>query len=210
MAGFSFSKSRDNNTDVMRDDLQLGASKTVSVGDLLEFSSGKLQRCNAQADTPEYVAQEDNASTSTSLVKPKVVEVGRASFNVAHTPLINGVAVNSGSTTTVLCALTDGSSDDMVGGVVYFPEQDAHRIISANTYSSNVVTITFVEPLPRAAAAGDTVRATAFGPGTRALKLDSSNPHKALSSARGDITGGSVRVRKVDLKNRVVEVYFRD
>lgn len=210
MAGFSFSKSRDNNTDVIRDDLQIAASATVTAGDALEFSNGKLQRCNAQADTPEYIALEGATSTSTSLTTIKVQEIGRSTSYVAHTPLINDVAVNSGSTTTVLCALTDGSSSDMVGGVVYFPEQDLHRIITANTYSSNVVTITFVEPLPRAAAAGDTVRATAFGPGTRAVKLDSSNPHKAVSSARADVSGGSVRIRKVDLKKRVLEVYFRD
>lgn len=210
MAGFSFSKSRDGNTDIIRDDLQMAASATITAGDALEFANGKLQRANAQADTPEYVALEGNTTTSTSLVKPKVIEVGRSTFTVPHTPLINDVAVNSGSTTTVLCALADGSSSDMVGGVVYFPEQNEHRIITANTYSSNVVTITFVEPLPRAAASGDTVRATAFGPGTRAVKLDSSNPHKAVSSARADVSGGSVRIRKVDLKNRVLEVYFRD
>lgn len=207
---FTFIRSRDGNTDIIRDDLQLKVSGVAAVGDLLEFASGKLQRCNAQADTPEYVAVEAATATSTSLTTLKVIEVGRSVFQTAITPLINDVTASSGSTTTAVFTMGAGSSDDLVGGTIYIKELDAHRIISANTYGGGNCTVTFIEPLTRAVASGDTVRLVPFGPGTRALKLDSSNPHSTVSVAIADITGGSARVRKVDLKKKVVDVYFRD
>jgi hypothetical protein len=47
-----------------------------------------------------------------------------------------------------------------------------------------------------------------FGFGTTALKLDSSNPHKAISNAIADLTGGNVRIWDVDMKRKVAEVVF--
>lgn len=207
---FTFIRSRDGNTDIIRDDLQLKVSGVAAIGDGLEFTNGKLQRCNAQADTPEYVAIEAATATSTSLTTLKVIEVGRSVFQVAITPLVDALTASSGSTTTAVCVLSAGSTDDMVGGTVYIKETNEHRIISGNTYSGGNVTFTWIEPTARAVASGDTVSAVPYGPGTRALKLNSSTPYSGLSNAIADITGGNARVRKVDLKNKKVDVYFRD
>lgn len=210
MAGFNFLKSVGGQRDIPVK-LQMIASGTITKGDALEFASGKLQRCNGQTDKPLFIAAEDATSTSTSLTKVACYPhgAGQSIFEVAHTPLVDGVACNSNaSTTTVICALTDGSTSDLVGGLVYIPELDQTRVITANTYSSNVVTITVAEAFTVAPTTTHTARITAFGFGTTALKLDGTNYHKAISSARADITGGNVRVWDVDLKNKVVQVVF--
>lgn len=207
---FTYIRSRDGNTDIIRDDLQLKVSGTCSIGDALEFASGKLQRASAQDDTPEYVALEAATATSTSLTTVKVIEVGRSVFQVGITPLLNESTCSSGSTTTAVCTMSAGSSNDMVGGVVYIKDTNEHRIISANSYGGGNVTITWVEPTSSAVASGTVISAVPYGPGTRALKLNSSTPYSGLSNAIADITGGSARVRKVDLKKKVVDVYFRD
>jgi hypothetical protein len=210
MAGFKYKKSRAGTTDVQRPKLQMIASGTITKGDALEFASGKLQRCSAQADTVRFIADEDATSTATSLTKLAVIDTGAGLnvFEVAFTPLVNGTACESNaSTTTVKVALTDGSQDDLVGGLVYVPELDETRIITANTYSSNVVTITVAEAFSVAPTTTHTCRIVPFGFGTTALKLHST-PYNGISAAIADISGGKVSVYNVNMKDRTAEVCF--
>jgi hypothetical protein len=210
MAGFEFVRSVGGQRDIPVK-RQMVASGTITKGDGLEFSSGKLQRANAQTDKPLFIAAEDATSTSTSqtLVAMYPHGAGQNIFRVAFTPLVDGLACQSNaSTTTVKVALTDGSSSDLVGGLVYVVELDQYRVITANTYSSNVVTITVAEAFTTAPTTTHTCRVVPFGFGTTALKLDSSNPHKAISNAIADLTGGNVRIWDVDMKRKVAEVVF--
>lgn len=205
MSGFKFVKSRSGGRDILRK-RQIAASATVVAGDALEVTDGKFKRVSAAGDTVVAIAAESATSTATSLTKIKLVEVFGNIFEVGITPLIDDVAANSGSTTTALVALTDGSSSDLVGGTIYVNGEQ--RIISANTYSSNVVTITWLEPIADAVASGDLVRVVPFGLGTLALKLHASNFYNSLSSAIADITGGKVAIDNVDLEKKVAHVYF--
>lgn len=207
MAGFKRIKSRNGIPDPSPKKLQMGASATVGKKDALVFSNGKLIRTTSQTAVVKYISNEDETSTATSKSLIDVIDPFGQLFEVEHTPLLNDVDANSGSTTTALVALTDATNSDMVGGIVYFPEQDEYRIITANTYSSNVVTITWVEPLPRAVAAGDNVRATAFGFGG-APKLDDTTEYCAISSVQADRTGGPVTVHEIDLKRKALVVSF--
>lgn len=189
MAGFTWLKSLAGERDPFAPKMQIAASTTVTKGELLKFSSGKLTQVGA-TDSAVYLAEETATSTSTSLTKINVKRVNNAVLKVNHTPLVNGVAANSNATTTrVKCALTDGSSSDLVGGFVHCVELNETRIITANTYSSNVVTIDVAEAFSRAVTTGDTLRVTAFGFGDL-MKGDSSTPASAIGSARGDEASG--------------------
>ena len=211
MAGFRYIKSRAGTTDVARKKLQIAASATVAKNDALEFVDGKLKRVNAATDSPKYIAGEDATATATSITKIHVIDCAESMslFEVDFTPLINGTACNSNSTATqVVVALTDGTTDDLKGGLVYIPELNETRIITGNTYSSNVVTITVAEAFSTAPTTTHTCRVVPFGFGTTALKLHASNMHNAISSAIADITGGKVSIYDVDMEKKVATVFF--
>lgn len=194
MAGFSRVKSIHGVGDPFCPDRQIAASATIVAGDLLKMTNGKAAAV-AATDSAIYLATEGAVATSTSLTSIAVIRVKDQVLKVNHTPLVSGVAAASNATATVVkCALADGSSSDMVGGLVHCPELNETRIITANTYAANVVTITVAEPFSRAVTTGDTVRATAFGFGTTALKGDASTPQNLISSARADITGGKFEI----------------
>lgn len=208
MPGFEWNQNLCGGRDVTHK-LQIKASATVAAGDALEFADGKLQRCSAQADLPRYVALEGATSTATSLTKISVIPTFGNVFNVSFTPLVNDLAGQSNATTTnVKVALADGSANDLAGGLVYVKELDETRLIVSNTYSSNVVTIVVAEAFSVAPTTTHTIRVVPFGPGTNALKLDSTNPHKAISVAIADITGGKVSIFDVDMKRKVAKVSF--
>lgn len=214
MAGFRWVKSVGGQRDVI-EKKQLAASATVVAGDALEFANGKVQRVNAAADVVSYIALESATATATSQTMIQVVKAAGSNgvFAVPITPLLNDVAVNSGSTTTALAALADGTENDLAGGIVLISSagQDpvtSARIISANTYSSNVVTITWLEPLAVAASSSDTLRVVPFGPGETAVKLHASTMYNTLSVVRGDETGGKVGIFAVDLAKKEAQVTF--
>ena len=197
MAGFEFVRSISGENDIPVE-LQIKASATVAVGDALEFTSGKLGRVDAQDDVVKFVCLQAAVATATSQTKVRVLPTVGKIFKVTHTPLVNDVAgVTNSTATTVKCALADGSSSDLVGGLVYCKELDQYRIITANTYSSDVVTITVAEGFTRAVTTTDTVRITAFGPGDAAVKLHGTNYHNSVSSVRGDEAGGKLVIRDI-------------
>lgn len=212
MSGFSWVKSVDGRRDIIKR-LQVGASATIVKGDALEFTDGKVKRVSAAADVVQFIALEDAVTSSTDLTFINCVQAAGSGgiFKVGITPLVNTTA-NSGSTTTALVALTDGSSSDLVGGYIWVSSAGStkvsQRIITANTYSGNVVTVTWVEPLSQAVASGDTVRIVPFGLSEAAVKLHASTFYNTLSVVRGDETGGKVSIYEVDLPNNEVLVTF--
>lgn len=202
MAGFEFHKSRIGDTNLLRDDLQLGPSVVATKGDLLIFSNGKLILATATS-TPQFLAMESKTSTSTSLTKILVMDIRLALLKSQITPLHNDIAIVSGTTTTAVAAAGSGlSGDEYLGAVIYFPEQDAHRIVSASSASSGSnVTFTFLEPLGRAPVAAEKFRAVPFGPGDAAIKLSAED---AVSNALADITGGKIFIDEVRLDKKQI------
>lgn len=211
MAGFRYNNSRGGLRDVSRTKLQMKASASISKGDALEFASGKLQRVSAATDIPRYIAAESATSTATSLTLVDVIDtaLGLALFDVDITPLVNGTACESNSTTTtVKVALADGSSSDLVGGLVYIPELNETRIITANTYSSNVVTITVAEAFSVAPTTTHTCRLVPFGFGTVDMKLHATNFYNSISVIRAELGSGHVVIHDVDMEKKVATVCF--
>lgn len=209
---FTWIKSLFGNTDIAHPrKLRLAPSKTVLKGDMLAFSNGKLDFI-AAGGTPDYQALEDKTSTANSVteiwVKPvvKLVDI----FEVPLTPVVNGTYCNSNSTATqVLVALADGSSSDLVGAIVYIVELNEWRIITANTYSSNVVTITVNEAF--SIAPTTTHRAYVFniGFGSNAVKADATTPQRGIGNARADASGGKLVVFDMEPKNKTAHVMFK-
>lgn len=183
--------------------LPMANGATISKGDVLEFSSaGKLQRINAQTDVGLFVAAEDYTTTSTEFYEIAVYRTAGGIFKIGYTPLVDDVAATSGGTTTTIkVALTDGSSNDLIGAAVYCRELGVYRIVTANTYSSNVVTLTFIEPLARALTTSDHVRLVPFGPGTRTLKFGASNMQRTVGTAVGDQSSGKLTVEQFDVNH---------
>lgn len=207
MAGFQFVKSLSGSNDVLRK-MQLAPSQTVVKGNALEFTYGKLSNVDAQTDVVYFVAHESGTSTATSKTLIEVIPAAGTNniFQVGITPLLNDVTVVSSTSTTVVCAASAGSSNDMRGGVVRVAGQD--RLIASNTYGGGNVTITVSEAWDVNPTTSDSVRAVSFGPGTTALKLNSSTPQNLLSTTLGDETGGKVRVIDVNLEKKFVNVIF--
>lgn len=186
----------------------MAVSATVAIGDACQFINGKLKRVDAQADIVTHIAAENYTTTSTEFYLVKAIPTEGLIFENVFTPLMDDITATSGSTTTALGALTDGSSSDLVGGLIYVKQLDEWRVISANTYSSNVVTITVVEPFSRAIAAGDSIRVVPFGYGDMAIKLKASTYYDGVSNVRGDESGGKLFVRGLDMKRKAVQVQF--
>lgn len=205
MAGFAWVKSLNGTRDVRRTDEVVAAASTTFVkGDALKFTSGKLALAGT-TDTVEYISDQTLTTSSATEDYLDVIKVDGNVFEVGFTPLINDGACSSGSTTTALTALTDGSTSDLVGGLVYCKELDETRIITANTYSSNVVTITVGKAFSRAITSSDTVRVVPFGYGSKAVRLSGED---GISTTIAGATGGKVAIYKVDMKKKTAQVFF--
>lgn len=207
MIGFEYRETLWGNKD-KRIKLQMKDGITITKGDALGFTAGKLDAPAATAFI-EFIAAETKTAASGAIVEINVVPTAGIIWQVKYTPLVNGLScASNASTTTVKCALADGSTGDMVGGMVYIPELDQARFITANTYSSNVVTITVAEAFSTAPTTTHTAKVIGFGPSTATLKLDGSTPKVTVSNVRADLTGGHVSIHKVDPKNSIAQVLF--
>lgn len=212
---FQWVRSLAGGRDLERKSIQLDSSATVQKGDLLVFTSGKVKRAATQTalinfvcSCPQLPAAGLVADAAVTVLKTPVIPVFGGIFSVAIVPLVLAVnTVSAGSTTSATCPQTAGSNSDMVGGTVYFPEQDAERIITSNTYSGGNIVIGWSEALTRAVAVGDSVRAVAYARGS-SPKLHASTPYSAISNVAADNTGGKLVIWDIDLKNKSVELYF--
>lgn len=189
---------------------ELAASQTILAGDPLKFDTlGKLTAIAAQTDVVHCVAKTNGTSTSTSKTTIPVVMTrgGLQHFSTIFTPLLDDIAVNSGSTTTILAALTDGSADDLNGGTVYVKELDEQRVILDSSYSSNVVTITVLTPFSQAVDNTMTVRMVPFGAGDSAVKLLATT-FRGISAVRADQSSGKLSVFAVDMPKKRAIIGF--
>lgn len=205
MAGFSWVKSLTGTRDIRRTGHVIAAvSTTFTKGDALKFTGGKLAAAGT-TDVVEYIADATKTTAASDEETLDVIKVDGNLFLVSFTPLLNDIAVNSGSTTTALAALTDGTSDDLKGGLVYCKETGDTRIITANTYSSNVVTITVGKAFSRALTSSDTIRVVPFGYGSKAVQLSGAS---TIATTRAAATGGKVAIYGVSMAKKQAEVFF--
>lgn len=188
---------------------ELGASLSVVEGEPGLFSSGKAIKCSGQTDKPDFIFAEAKVSGAADLVLVRVIPTlrGFRRFSTIFTPLVNGLAAQSGSSETVVkVALTDGSADDLNGGLVYIPELDEVRNILDSSYSSNVVTITVLTAFSRAITVNDTVVVVPFNVGY-SPKLKSST-FDTISNAIADKNNGYCKLHKIDMKRKRAKVCF--
>lgn len=201
-----------------------GASTQFLYGDALVITNGILVKASATSKvhgilnamiTPSNVARPATPLlTTTAGEKLQYVPcmgadlIFETDLVSPDAPPINGVAVNSGSTTTALVTAA-GSTDDYTGGTIYFPQTDTQHTITADSVGGGVHTFTFVPLAPRALASGDTAVVVPFGAGSSvAVKLSGTTANQGISTAVADKTGGQVKIEKVDLKNAKVRVSF--
>lgn len=232
MAGFEYVPDGGVDTEVLRT-YQLAASQTVYPGDAVKFSNGHVTPVSGQTDVAIGVISQVTGRPGDNPTIPTIPEIttlsplpitsgatvqlfvkvvlaygGLTRFRIGFTPLVNDLDAESNSTITQSkVALTDGSSSDLVGGLVYCPELDEARIITANTYSSNVVTLTHLA-FSRIVTTGDTLRVVAFGPGDAAVKFGSSNPQRTIATAIADVASGKLTIHEVDMKLKRALVSF--
>ncbi len=208
MPGFEYAKGLSGISDPLRD-MQMQNGVTITRGDALEYVNGKVVGVNAKTDKARYVAEETYTCGATEIKKIKVKSTakGLAVFKVGLTPTLNGVACQSNASTTTVKAALTGTDSDMVGGVVYIPELNQQRFITANTYSGGVVTITVAEPFTTAPTVGHTVRATAFGPGHEAVQFSGTGSAN-LSNVQGEAVSGNISIFDVDLSKKTAYVSF--
>lgn len=208
MAGrnFTWFESFFGNTDVRtRVKHQIAPSLTVLKGQPLTIgANGKLALSTA-AQVVDYIAEEDAISLSTSLTSIPVISAGKG-FGVWTSPLqlITGTTdpncTVAGSTTTATFACTAGSTNDMIGGLVYFPLSGEVRKITANTYSGGNCTITWIEPIATAPTTSTPIRVNVFGHGDKAIQLRSTGG--AIGGGLiGDKTGGKITCYEISMSN---------
>ncbi|MBS1586949.1 MAG: hypothetical protein JSS82_15545 [Bacteroidetes bacterium] len=191
----------------MINNIALAASQTVNDGDAVKLASGKVTPCTSSDTQADFIVQESKTSGATDIVMPLMIAARRnARFKIGITPLHNEAAAVSGTSTTVVIAQSGYAGSELVGGVVYIKEQNAHRVISASSATSGGnITITFIEPLAVAPSAGNKVSTVPFGINGDPKFLAKNTIDTALANK----TGGAVNVMQIDLKNKQLEVVFK-
>lgn len=186
---------------------QIAASATVLKGQPLTLAAiGKLG-LSTVAQIVDYIWDDaDTTSTSTSLTTGKVIPAGKgvviwkAALNLI-TGASDVLCTVTGSTTTATFACTAGSSNDMIGGVIYLPYSDEPRLISANTYSGGNCTVTWIEPVAVAPTTATYIRVSCIGPGDKAVQL-SATGGTAGGAVIADKTGGKLSVFRLKLSEK--------
>lgn len=210
---FSWFASFFGNTDVFtRVSHQLAPSITVLKGQALTLGANGKLALSTVAQVVDYIAMEDATSTATSITRIKVVHAGKglAIWKSQFTPLTGATdpyCTSAGTTTTAIFLTAGGSDSDMIGGVLYFPDSDEVRRITANTYASTTMTATWVEPLTAATTTSTHVRASIFGIGDKAIQMEATGGGVG-SSVIGKKTGGKLTCYEQDLKNNTAYVTF--
>jgi hypothetical protein len=200
----------------------MGPSVTMLKGDALKLdTTGRLILCTA-TDKALYISAQAMTSTagtagnSTDFSRPLVFPAGKGlvPYEVDLALLLDAViAASAGSTVTCILPCGAGSTNDLIGSVVYSYATDEHRLITANTYGGGNVTITVLEPWTSAyaAPAGDKFAVNSFGPVDAALNFGGTRvaggvaPGVAGTLAR---TGGNITCISVSVSKKVAVVTF--
>lgn len=230
--GFPYAKSLSGTTDKLQR-RQLANSATFSRFMACKTNSaGKIAPVSSQTDQATHVFQDNGITTlSNDIEKAFLREISRDDvFSVGFIPLLNGVAISAGSSTSATAPMSAGSANDLVGGYIYFPRYGEKRLITSNGYSGGNVVIGWAEPLgapdpqtpvyPNTGdpsgnytaitpAVGDLISVVAFGPGTTGLKYDSSALGMGISNAQSDTTGGTIVVESVDMVFNIAKVRLK-
>ena len=180
----------------------------------------------AATDSPTHVlvAVETPASMMRPATQNLTTTVGEMGlcYNVAGTglvfetdltgadaPPINGTAIKSVTSTTVIVVTAAGSSNDYRGGQLYIPELDQQRTIVTDVVNGGDHTFTVVPPFTVLPVANQTVRVLPWSKGNVQIKLSASTgAPMGVSTAVADKTGGKVKIEGVNLKDLKVRVSF--
>ncbi len=193
--------------DHTRTDIQLAASQTAAVGDAFVVSNGELTAASNATPQIDAIIAEAALSGTTDIVRPAHVPArGEKIWDVGCAPLHDGVTASGGSTTTAIIAQAGYVGNELQYGVMYLKGTNEHRRISASSATSGGnITLTTEEPFSRAVVNGDVISTVPFG-----IEGDPKLATKAtLSSAVADKTGGPVRVKRVNLRSKRIQVKMK-
>jgi hypothetical protein len=144
----------------------------------------------------------------------RLATLQHALTGIAAPPITAGACQTNAVSTTVIVASGSGTAGDYVGGTIMVNELGVRgfgqRIITASTYAGGNYTFTINKPFgpdilglsppaPYIATLGNTVTIVPFSGGMYGVKLNPTTPSQGVSTAKGDITGGTVRIEDVDL-----------
>ncbi len=190
-----------------RRDVQLAASQTMAEGDCFVVSNGELTAASSSTTQVDVIGQEAAVSSTGDIVKPAVLPARAGIFEFSVTPLHDKVSAVSGTTTTAVIAQAGyGSGNELRYGTMLNETTGEQRRISASSATGGGnITLTTEEAFSRAVATGDKISTLPFGiEGDPKLATKST-----ISNAQADLSGGPVRVKKIDMKNRKIEVKFK-
>lgn len=192
--------------DQMRAFVPMGNSLTITDGDALVMSAGKLALAGSGTTLIDFIACETYTSGATEYKEPLLLPFAGNDLvcEIKITPLFNNVAcAANGSTTTAVIAQAGYSGSELVGGTIYIAKTRQQRVITASSATSGGnVTVTWIEPINVATASGDLVSIVPFGvKGDPKLASQST-----VDTSLANKTGGPFYVTKIDLRNQKIEV----
>jgi hypothetical protein len=198
------------------------ASTQFGVGDALISVKGRMNQVSSQTSkvdgifnsmtVPASVIYPGTKNLSTTADEQIAFIRARGTQRVFRTDLVNitadsqdappfsQVAFDGTSTATSVVFTGSGSTNDLVGGTLY--ALGVHRNIITDTVAAGKHTLTIDSALPRTPTTADVLSAVAFGAiSSRGVKLASTNPHRGISTAVGDTSGGSADIVRVSLSS---------
>lgn len=224
--GFQY-VNNDNDTMVAKRHIQAKASTQFVAGGLLEIALGVLLPLNAAADKAFGVF--DSLSVPAAVPRPTTKRLSTTAGEVVgmipcldndaifqtdmsgtDAPIMQNLAVISGTTTTVVIAdTTSGTTGDFNGGCILVNGEQ--RNIVTSVLAAGNFTITVDRAFTTAPVAGDKYTACYFNAGMKNVKLAATNPDQGVSRALADLSGGYVEIYKVILSHTdaKVQVKFR-
>lgn len=193
---------------------ELAASVTYAPGDAMEVASGVLARLNAQTDkvfgvfqdlkVPKEVRAQATKYASTTagefglILSP--VGIFQTFLDGTDAPLVNGVAVKSGTTASAIKfdspSLGSENAADFDLGVLFLNGEQ--RTVASGALSGTEYTLTLNRALSSTPAVGDLVYVVSFNIGFK--PKFSSTAYRGISTARADANNGSgFLIREVNL-----------
>jgi len=209
MANWAFDSSLNGTKPPGTVDHEMDASLTFAGGDpLIVGATGKLTKTAAQTDRPEFVATGAFVATATGGETAGTLAVGRGAFiwKMPFTPIWSRKVATTSTTTSIVLPTSPATynANDYKGGTLYNHTTGEQRTITASDNPAATAAGTFTVTQPFAAVGtGHTFSATPLGKLVREGKLVATT-FDAPSQAIADLTGGYMKVTKVDIKRGLV------